>query len=379
MSNLESQRWRPVIGVIVLFCLGLLLTSSQDPVHRFILFLVIASLAALFAFSSHRTQRALEQDATRKRAEQEARAANLAKSEVLAHASHELRTPMNAILGMGDLLLRGDLPREHRDQTEAIVSSAGTLLALIDDVLDYSKIEAGKLALRRVGFDLRGLLREVLQLFRQQAAGKGVDLALEVAGDLPGRLRGDPARIRQVLINLIGNAIKFTPAGTVTVRVERRNLRDDPRVVETPGPALQQAGVLASGSPNNGSRVRFAVHDTGIGISPKDQEGLFAPFARADSTTALKIGGTGLGLVICQRLVELMRGEIGFQSTRGLGSTFWFRLPLEADRESMPAGFGVPQSRPGDLAGVPGADVLSAEGGRPAPRRAGQQEISASW
>ena len=240
----------------------------------------------------------------RKRGEQEARAANLAKGQFLAHASHEIRTPIHGVLGMADLLLRSDLTDAQREQIALIRTSAEALLALVDDILDLARIEAHSLLLRPRDFHLREVVGEVMRLLAPQAAARGIELRLQVAGEVPDDLHGDPVRLRQVLLNLVGNAIRHTREGFVAVTVETR------------------AG--ASGAPE----ARFAVQDTGTGIRPEVQARLFRPFSRSESSASRDPGGAGLGLVICKNIVDLMAGEIGFESAYGAGSTFWFQVPL---------------------------------------------------
>jgi len=243
----------------------------------------------------------------RKRAEQGARAANMAKNEFLANVSHELRTPMNGVVGMAELLLRAPLADADREKVEVIDASAQALLALVDDVLDLAKIEAGKLSLAVTSFPLRRILEETERLLRPRAEEKGIGLRFDVADGVPGRFCGDPARLRQLLFNLVGNALKFTAEGGVTVSVGTEERDGEPTLL-------------------------CRVQDTGIGIAPEDQAHLFEPFTQVDSSSVRKFGGTGLGLAISKKLVELMGGEIGAESTRGVGSTFWFRVPLPQSR-----------------------------------------------
>ena len=240
----------------------------------------------------------------RKRAEQEARAADRAKGQFLADMSHEIRTPMNGVLGMAVLLLDSELSPVQREQVEVIRSSTEALLALVNDILDLSRIEAGHLQLHPRDFRLRELTGDVMRLLAPKAAERGIDLRLHVASELPDDLHSDPMRLRQVLLNLVGNAIRFTQEGSVTLIIQ-------------PGEGNGEAPA-----------IRFEVRDTGTGIRPEVQARLFQPFTQSDSAITRQLGGTGLGLVISKNIVELMGGAIGFESTHGVGSTFWFRIPL---------------------------------------------------
>ena len=260
---------------------------------------VSRSLAVIIDVTERsRTQRELGE------ARDEAVRAAEMKAEFLATMSHEIRTPLGGVIGMTELLLESGLNAEQRGFVLMALQSARSLLGIVNETLDYSKMEAGQLELESVLFEPRAMMDEAAELLAASAQGKRVELYCRFDGRIPEQVRGDPGRLRQVLTNLVGNAVKFTPEGEVEVRAELEQRRQEEVV------------------------IRFSVRDTGVGIPPTGVGRLFRSFSQGDRTVARRFGGTGLGLSICRQLVELMGGEIGVENTEGRGSIFWFRVPL---------------------------------------------------
>jgi len=332
------------LGLVGGFCFPVLIGAqvtcvleflSDQPIEPDAAFLETISQASSQLARVAERQRAGEELATARDAAMEA---SRLKSEFLATMSHEIRTPMNGVIGLTGLLLGTQLDAGQRQYAEGVQVAGEALLSIINDLLDFSKIEAGKLDLETVAFDVGRVVEEVSGLIGQSARDKGLKLLMSCAPDLPSAVLGDPARLRQVLLNLSSNAVKFTEAGEITLLA-----RLDP-----------SASPEGSSMPATGGHIRFEVVDSGIGIAEGDMLRMFEPFSQADASTTRRFGGTGLGLAISRRLVTAMGGELGVDSEPGRGSTFWFCVPLPPS--PILAGLPAPQAGIGDGLhdGVPG-------------------------
>jgi signal transduction histidine kinase/ActR/RegA family two-component response regulator len=312
------------------------LVARQEALQPFLVSLLLAALPSNNALGERNRNavRLTRMHASARLARSEAVAASRAKSDFIANISHEIRTPLNGILGMTDVLISQSREPQNLDQLRIVRESGRGLLTVLNDILDISKIETGKITLEPVEFSLERLVDDAFATFRALADRKGLNYSRVIAADVAGLYLGDEGRIRQVLNNLISNAMKFTDIGSVSIEVSRR-----------------------------GERVVFTVTDTGIGISPEHQARLFERFSQADSSTTRRFGGTGLGLAICRHFATLMSGDITVASTTGVGSCFTFSIPLPRIDALRPA-VGVSPSAEPSVTPRPDLRILAAEDNR---------------
>jgi signal transduction histidine kinase len=298
---------------------ALIVRAQQRAIQAALAIVLVCSIVCLFTVNLHRLFRQLEEKI------EVAKRAEMAKSQFLANMSHELRTPLNGVIGMTQLLMRSDLTPQQRQYAEIVNGCSDGLVTIINDVLDISKLDAGKVELQHSGFDLKVMLSELIDLHRPSAVGKGLNLGLSYDPEIPSGFISDPSRLRQVINNLIGNAIKFTASGSVGVHVR--------------GKALAE-GIWS---------LSFYVQDTGIGIDTAHQERIFGRFEQIDSGNTTNFQGTGLGLAISRDLVRVFGGELQVTSAPGKGTTFAFAIPLRVDRRSQRRSF-TPAPKPANPA-----------------------------
>ncbi len=306
-----NEKYLYLASAFAFACFGtIILTNEYWLSHTALGIGLLLSLIAIPAYVSTLLRKLTETMNRLTEAQKSAEEANRAKSDFLARMSHEIRTPLNGIIGSSELLQTCKLGREQKEYADTIYASGHTLLHLIEDILDISKIEAGKLTIENTNFDLHNLLHTSVRMFTNRAEAKGLTLSCQIGLDTPYKLIGDPYHFRQILNNLLGNAIKFTEKGSVELRCHVKR-RDEDKVL-----------------------IRFEVVDTGIGIPEEVQERIFEKFSQADESTTRRFGGTGLGTAITKQLVELMGGRIGIQSTPNIGTTFWFDIEFELQIET---------------------------------------------